>query len=229
MTSAQYRTFGSKVYALIPHAYPLRRGDARFVNFLLDEFIAMVNLICVCRGSNIPGNGAALATIMARFLLMCIGTDAHTYAIIADVWGADDNTRHLLGGERGDLQLVYRRLTTNSKVATNFHHIWFNGPKRVISEETVNRLPSIMQSIFAYNQSHDAVTFVRDPASTGTEKVKIIMTNVQNGNTTIPPDTAFHALAARWYHEHLLNNDDATDDTGVDNGIFDAFGITFGH
>ncbi len=54
--------------------------------------------------------------------LLLTGADACTPHIINSVWGDDENARLALGGPRGGLSLIRRKILTLSKVAINMVH-----------------------------------------------------------------------------------------------------------
>ncbi len=69
-----------------------------------------------------------MARTLARLTLLLTGADACTPHIVASVWGEDDAACFTLGGPRGNLSLIRRKLLTLSKVAMNMVHIWMNDP-----------------------------------------------------------------------------------------------------
>jgi hypothetical protein len=71
-----------------------------------------------------PGNLTDMVRILARLTLLLVGADACTPHIINSVWEADAEARLALGGPRGDLSLVYRKILTLLKVAVNMVYIW---------------------------------------------------------------------------------------------------------
>ena len=85
---------------------------------------------------SLPGNLMDMATILARITLLLIGADACTPHIIDRVWGADETARLALGGPRGDLSLIRRRILTHQKVAINTVHIWLTNPSTPVLPKT---------------------------------------------------------------------------------------------
>ncbi len=60
-----------------------------------------------------------MARIFARLTLLLIGTDAIKLCILNSVWGANEEARIALGGPRGDLLLIRRRVLAQSKIVIN--------------------------------------------------------------------------------------------------------------
>jgi hypothetical protein len=86
---------------------------------------------------SLPGDLTDMARILAQLTPSLIGTNAYTPHIIVSVWVEDANARLALGGPRGDLSLVCRRLLTLSKVAIK---MVYDKSKHVCSRTTLKRL-----------------------------------------------------------------------------------------
>ena len=71
----------------------------------------------------LPNNQLDMACILARLTLLLTGADACTPHIINSMWGEDPHACLTLGGPRGDLAMIHRKLLTLSKVAINMVHI----------------------------------------------------------------------------------------------------------
>ena len=202
-------------------SYALQRNRACFINYLLDDLVVVINLFVV-RNSGIPGDLALLGTILTRFFLHYIGTNAHMPKIIDEVWGMDDAASCSLGGLRRDLQFVSRQLTTHTKVAINHQFIWQNRDRRVISDEAISRLSTPIKHITAINKSPRAIIFVREKVGSVDEKNAIIMDSLRS-NATMPSTAPFEEMAIQWIWNSLLYGEHATNEMGKENGLFAAF------
>jgi hypothetical protein len=132
---------------------------------------------------SLPGDLKNMATIFACLTLLLVGADACTPHIINSVWGEDDDDAQLaLGGRRGDLSLIQRRLLTLSKVAINTVHIWLTDPSTPIlahTSDSYDHLPSTLWQLLLH--SSDKLVFACKPVPRGTESVNLLMQNLQIG------------------------------------------------
>ena len=225
MSKERYKTIATRIYGLEPTSYAVTRGNSPFVNLLLDNFVAIVN-INVVRKSNIPHDKLVLGKLLARATLLHIGKSAISHKIIEQVWGNSAVIRNELGGIRGDLQQTGRRLTLNSRIAANYLYIWTNGTNPLITDEGIDRLPGALRHIFHLRRKHVGTCDVRMPISMGEDCTKILMDNLRDARDT-PETTTFEDKAIQWYTDFLLHGDTADDDTGMENGIFAAYGVDF--
>jgi len=101
---------------------------------------------------SLPGDLKDMATIFACLTLLLIGADACIPHIINSVWGEDDDARLALGGPRGDLSLIRRRLLTLFKVAIDTIHIWLTDPTTPIlapTSDSYDHLPSTFGTYYS--------------------------------------------------------------------------------
>ena len=73
-----------------------------------------------------------------------LGADALTPAIVERMWGQDDIVHQNLGGPRGDLAIILRRLILLACVANNAFHLWLNTSfeeKNIITPEALKYAP----------------------------------------------------------------------------------------
>jgi hypothetical protein len=116
-----------------------KQRDCSFVNMLLASFATIANLHPVIH-NKIADNQRALACTLACCTLLLLGSDALTPSIIQWVWRANDAIQKTLGGPRGDLALIQRRLVSLSKIAINTYHLWattnFNNT-RIINDDAL--------------------------------------------------------------------------------------------
>jgi hypothetical protein len=97
------------VLAWVLEAKDINNTTASYVNMLLTDFATITNLHLVIH-NKIADDRQALARALARCAILLLGSDTLRKSIIQRVWGANDTIRKTLGGPRGDLALIRRRL-----------------------------------------------------------------------------------------------------------------------
>jgi hypothetical protein len=97
------------VLAWVLEAKDINNTTASYVNMLLTDFATITNLHLVIH-NKIADNRQALARALTRCAILLLGSDTLRKSIIQRVWGANDTIRKTLGGPRGDLALIRRRL-----------------------------------------------------------------------------------------------------------------------
>jgi len=165
-----------------------------------------------------------MAMIFACLTLLLIGADACTPHIINWVWGEDDDARLALGGPRGNLSLIRRRLLTLSKVAINTIHIWLTDPTTPIlapPSDSYNCLPTTLWQLLLH--SSDKLVFEHELVPQGTKSVDLLMKNLQNHR--VPNTLTFEENAIICYRSLLLNQAHTDDMTGFNTGILIAYGM----
>ena len=228
MTPEEFQDFGLLVLGLDTHSsssgprkhsHGFKQTDSSLLNLLLNDFTVITNLHPVIH-HNIEGDRSSLARALARCTLLFIGAEALTPNIIKKVWGANDTVRRNLGGPRGDLALIRRRLISLSAVAINAFHLWmttdFDGT-RVISHDATRHHPSGMREILDSIMIPSSATYVREPLAPGTDHIETLLNNAGY--------SSFEAIAVTWYHDLLLRGRHVNDSNGVENGIFAAYGV----
>ena len=153
-------------------------SEAAFKNLILQDLDVMMyyfdtDTYYKNKPISLPGDLKDMAMIFARLTLLLVGADAFTPHIINSVWGEDDDARLALGGPRGDLSLIRRRLLTLSKVAINTVHIWLTDPSTPIlahTSDSYDRLPSTLRQLLLH--SSDKLVFAREPVPRRTESIK---------------------------------------------------------
>ena len=137
------------------------------------------------------------------------------------VWGANDKVRCNLGGSRGDLALIRWRLISLSAITINAFHLWmttdFDGT-RVITTDATHHHPPGMREILKSIMLPSSATYVREPIAPGTDRIETLLLNNAGYSS-------FEAIAATWYHDLLLRGHHANNSTGVESGIFAAYGV----
>ena len=124
-------------------------NERSLVNMLLEDFVVITNLTAAFALDE-PNDRRTLARRLARFSLLLLGADALTPNIVARVWGENDVVCRTLGGPRGDLAIIRRRLISLASVANNTFHLWltttFNG-RVIIPLDTLQHLPTGVRDI----------------------------------------------------------------------------------
>jgi hypothetical protein len=132
------------------------------------------------------------------------------------------DARLALGGPRGDLSLIRRKLLTLSKVAMNMVHIWMNDATMNIFAPTspsFQRLPPTVQPLLILAGSNKI--YAREPVPPGTHATQLFINNLRE--YTYPDTLPFEEKAIRWYCKLLLHPHTADDMTGFDNRILIAY------
>ena len=81
-------------------------------------------------------------TLLVKLLML--GVNALTPAIVERMWGQDNIVHQNLGGPRGDLAIILRRLILLACVANNAFHLWLNTSfeeKNIITPEALKYAP----------------------------------------------------------------------------------------
>jgi hypothetical protein len=173
---------------------------------------------------SLPGDLTNMACILVWLTLLLIGTNAYTPHIIDSVWGEDANPRLALGGPRGDLSLVHRRLLTLSKVAINMVYIWMMNPNMPVLAPHSNgfkRLPLAVQQLL--RNTHGKIVFAHEPVPSGTATTHLLTNNLCS--YLVPDTLPFAKKAIRWYRDLLLNHNKVNDMARFNNGILIAYGM----
>jgi hypothetical protein len=128
---------------------------------------------------SLPGNQANMARILTRLTLLLVGVDACTPCIIELVWGKNEEARHAVGGPRGDLSLIRRRILALSKIAINTVFIWTTDPELPILATYSNsfkHLPPTLQNLLLH--TCDKCVYAREPVPAGTASAKLLTDNL---------------------------------------------------
>jgi len=227
MDQDEFRMFAHLVLGLRPtKMHGTAPSDRSFLNMLLEDFVVISNLTAEFTLDE-PDNRRYLACRLARFSLLLLGADALTPRIIRRVWGENEIVRRNLGGSRGDLALVRRRLISLASVANNIFHLWLtttiNG-NVIIPPDSLHHLPPGVRDIFHLIRALDAAIYVREPLHSGLNRIHILQTYLRQ-NTHAPISSNFEDIIVGWFRDLLLGGSHSTDYTGVDNHIFAAYGL----
>jgi len=116
---------------------------------------------------------------LARITPLLTGADTCTPCIVASVWGEDEAACLALGGPRGNLSLIRRKLLTLSKVAMNMVHFWMNDPAMNFlapNSPSFQRLPPTVQQLLLLAGSNRIYT--REPVPSGTPLTQLLTNNL---------------------------------------------------
>ena len=227
MVLEEFHMFAHLVLGLRPPTqYGTAPSDRSLLNMLLEDFVVISNLTPFFALDE-PGDRRTLARRLARFSLLLLGADALTPRIVRRVWGENEVVRQNLGGPRGDLALVRRRLISLASVTNNTFHLWLtttiNG-KMIIPTDSLQHLPPGVRDIFQLISLNDAAIYVREPLHSGQNRIHILQNNLRQ-NPHTPISSNFEDIIVGWYCDLLLGGNIATDFTGVENHIFAAYGL----
>ena len=143
------------------------------------------------------------------------------------MWGENEVVRRNLGGPRGDLAIVRRRLISLASVANNTFHLWltttFNGGV-IIPLDTLQHLPSGVRDILQLVALPAAAIYVREPLPSGQDRINVLQNNLCQ-KLHDPSSFNFNDIIVGWYRDLLLRGNHSTDSTGVENHLFAAYGL----
>jgi hypothetical protein len=229
MMKEDYITFAIIVLGVCPgktHGDRLSKGS--FVNLLLCVFVVLTNLTAVFT-LNEPNDRRGLARILARFSSLMHGAKSLTPKIIEQVWGTKPIVQKNLGGSRGDLALTQPCLISMAVVANNTFHLWlttyFNKATKIVPPENLHQVPPGVQDILQLVEDNASAIYIHKPLPTGQDYIGILLHNLRSSSID-PTSIDFEDTNVSWYLDLLLGCDQATDETGVDNQIFIAYGLT---
>ncbi len=207
------------------HGYRPSKGS--FLNLLLCDYVILTNLTAVF-GFNETGDRRELVQILARFSLLMLRAKALTPRIVEQIWGSNPIVQRNLSGTQGNLALTRRRLISMAIVANNTFHLWlstlFNGATIIPSENLAHVLLRVRDILNLVGNNIFAI-YVREPLPTGQDCIDILLNNLQSSSVN-PTSTTLEDVIVSWFSDLLLSCDQATDDTGIDNQIFQAYGLS---
>ncbi len=161
-----------------------------------------------------------LGHMLTNLLMTNCGSKALTPTIIKRVWGADKATSLALGGQRGDLALTRRRLIRNLRTTNNYLYILSNGSNPTITDGHINNMGSAtLIQWYHINKCGSELSYIRDATPSGDEKINMLMTNLNLGTAD------FEEKIVQWFTDFVINSETTTNQTGIENGLFKAFGF----
>jgi hypothetical protein len=227
MDKDEFRLFAQLLLGLCPgKQHGTEASERSLLNMLLEDFVVISNLTTVFALDK-PDDRRTLARRLARFSLLLMGADVITPNIVARVWGENNVVRRNLGGPRGDLAIICRRLVSLASMANNIFHLWlttpFNGGM-IIPPYALQHLPPGVQDFFNLISLPTAAIYVREPLHSGQERIQILQNNLRQSPLN-PLSSNFEDIIVGWYRNLLLGGNHSTDTTGLDNHIFAAYGL----
>ena len=190
---------------------------------LLEDFVTIANLTAVFTLDK-PEERRTLAQQLTRFSLLLLGADVLTPKIIAKVWGENEVVRRNLGGSRGDLAIIRRRLISLASVANNTFHLWLTtsfNDKVIIPPNTLQHLPPGVRDILQLTALPTAAVYVREPLPSGQDRINILQHNLRQNLHNLN----FTDTIVGWYRNLLLSGHHSTASTGMENHLFAAYGL----
>ncbi len=228
MTKDDYTIFAIVVLGVCPgRTHGDRPSKDSFVNLLLCDYVVLTNLTAVF-ALNETSNRHGLAQILTHFSLLMLGAKALTQRIIEQVWGSNPIIRKNLGGSQGNLALTRRRLISMAIIANNTFHLWlttyFNKATMIVPSESLFHIPPGIRDILQLVESDASAIYVRKPLPAGQGCIDILLHNLRSSSIN-PTSINFEDIVVSWYSDLLLDYDQTTNETGVDNQIFHAYGL----
>jgi hypothetical protein len=83
--------------------------------------------------------------------------------------------------------------------------------------------PAGLRAILALIAQPSGAMYVRKPLASGQDRIDVLLNNIHNA--TDPTSLTFEDKAVTWYFNLLLRGRYANDSTGINNGIFAAYGV----
>jgi hypothetical protein len=154
-----------------------------------------------------------------------LGAKALTPRIMERSWGSNPIVQKNLGGAHGDLALIRRRLISLAVVANNTFHLWlttlFDDVMIIPPEGLAHAPPGIRDILILVGNAASAI-YVREPLSAGQDCIDILLDSLRSSTIDPRPSLTFEDIVISWFSGLLLGGSQATDETGVDNRIFQA-------
>ncbi len=95
----------------------------------------------------------------------------------------------------------------------------------LIPPEGLTHAPPGIQDILTLFGNAASAISVHEPLPAGQDCIDILLDNLRS-NTIYPPSQTFEVITISWFSDLLLGGNQVTDKTGVDNLIFQAYGLT---
>ena len=89
----------------------------------------------------------------------------------------------------------------------------------IIPPEGLIHAPTGIRDILTIVGNAASAIYVREPLPAGQDRINILLDNTV---TVDPPSLTFEDIVVSWFSDLLLGGSQATDETGVDNRIFQA-------
>ncbi len=112
-------------------------------------------------------------------------------------------------------------------VANNTFHLWrttlFNG-NTIVPHESLTHVPPGVRDILTLVGNNTSAIYVREPLPDGQDCIDILLDNLR-ANSVDPSSLTFEDIIVSRFSDLLLGCNQANDNTGVDNQIFQAYGL----
>ena len=183
MSKEDYTLFANVVLHTRKSAlhYGEHHSESAFINTLLCDFVCLTNLSAFFR-LNEEGTKRDIVRILARFSLLMLGAEALTPRIVERVSGSNPIIRWNLGGTRGDLALIRRRLISLAVIANNTFYLWpttsFNGTV-IIPPEGLAHVPPGIRDILTIVRNATSAIYVHKPLDEQ-DRINILLDSLQS-------------------------------------------------
>ena len=95
----------------------------------------------------------------------------------------------------------------------------------IIPPEGLAHAPPGIRDILTIVGNAASAIYVRKPLHNRQDCIDILLDNLRS-STINPPSLTFEDIVVSWYKDLLLDDSNATDKTGINNQIFQAYGFT---
>ena len=96
----------------------------------------------------------------------------------------------------------------------------------IIPPEGAVHVPPGIREILTIVRNTSSAIYVREPLHDGQNRIDILLHNLRSSTTDLP-SSSFEDIVVSWFTDLLLGDSQANDETGVNNRIFQAYGLTF--
>ena len=95
----------------------------------------------------------------------------------------------------------------------------------IIPPDGLVHVPPGIRDILTIIKDTASAIYVREPLHAGQNRIDILLCNLRS-STIDPTSLTFEDIVVSWYKDLLLGDSNATDETGINNQIFQAYGFT---
>jgi hypothetical protein len=94
----------------------------------------------------------------------------------------------------------------------------------IVPLESLAHIPPGIQDILQLVESNASAIYIRKPLPAGQDHINILLHNLRSSSINLT-SINFEDIVLSWYLDLLLNYDQSTNETGVANQIFHAYGL----
>jgi hypothetical protein len=108
----------------------------------------------------------------------------------------------------------------------NAFHLWITtdyDSACIITPDALHFNPPGLRAILVLIAQPSTATYIRKLLASGRDCINVLLNNIHNA--TDPMSITFEDKAVTWYFDLLLRGRYANDSTGINNGIFAAYGV----